>query len=304
MNLAQFDFNLLKVLYALLLTGSTKEAASKLGISSSAVSHALSRLRSALGDPLFKRENNLQVPTPFALTLKAKLVPLFISLNDDLFTDSIDGSRSFKIVCPPALMDIMTSPLSELSFKLDFYAECIPYQRRSWREEVLDGTIDLVFAVGGDQSPVSSLKFETIGISRLVIIYGSPLRPALEHVKELSLEQLVSYKHVYCLPWPQDDNELDRQLRRRGLFRTIGFKCPEYSQVISAINSSPYLAIVPEPWLKNQSLKHPIYQTKLTDSLAIGNLFMMHRKSMQPWKKKIVASLKSKIESYYKTTNL
>ncbi|MEX6211770.1 hypothetical protein AB6G58_20710 [Providencia huaxiensis] len=64
--------------------------------------------------------------------------------------------------------------------------------------------------------------------------------------------------------------------------------------MISAINSSPYLAIVPEPWLENQSLKHTIYQTKLTDSLAIGNLFMMHRKSMQPWKKKLLRHLNPK----------
>jgi len=303
MNLAQFDFNLLKVLYALLLTGSTKEAAYKLGISSSAVSHALSRLRLALGDPLFKRENNLQVPTPFALTLKAKLVPLFISLNDDLFTDIIDGPRSFKVVCPPALMDIITPILSELSSALDCYVECIPFQRRSWREEVLDGSVDLVFAVGGDQSPVSALQFEAIGISRLVIIYGKPLRPALEHIKEFSLEQLVSYKHVYCLPWPQEDNELDRQLRRRGLFRTIGFKCSEYAQVIPAINSCPYLAIVPEPWLENQLLKDTVHKIKLTDSLAVGYLFMMNRKSMQPWKKKIVASLKAKLALYYQSAN-
>ena len=303
MNLAQFDFNLLKVLYALLLTGSTKEAAYKLGISSSAVSHALSRLRLALGDSLFKRENNLQVPTPFALTLKAKLVPLFISLNDDLFTDIIDGPRSFKVVCPPALMDIITPILSELSSALDCYVECIPFQRRSWREEVLDGSVDLVFAVGGDQSPVSALQFEAIGISRLVIIYGKPLRPALEHIKEFSLEQLVSYKHVYCLPWPQEDNELDRQLRRRGLFRTIGFKCSEYAQVIPAINSCPYLAIVPEPWLENQLLKDTVHKIKLTDSLAVGYLFMMNRKSMQPWKKKIVASLKAKLALYYQSAN-
>lgn len=303
MNLAQFDFNLLKVLYALLLTGSTKEAAHKLGVSPSAVSHALSRLRLTLGDPLFKRENNIQVPTPFALTLKAKLVPLFISLNDDLFTDTFDGSRNFKMVCPPALMDIITPTLSELSFELDFYAECIPYQRRSWREEVLDGTVDLVFAVGGDQNPVSSLKFETIGTSRLIIIYGEPLRSSLKDIDDFSLEQLVSYKHVYCLPWSQDDNELDRQLRRRGLFRTIGFKCPEYAQVIPAINSCPYIAVVPEPWLENQPFKHTVYKIKLVDSLAIGNLFMMNRKSMLPWKKKIISSIKSKIAMYYKPTN-
>lgn len=299
MNLNQFDFNLLKVLYALLLTSSTKEAAAKLHISPSAVSHALSRLRASLGDPLFKRENNKQIPTPFALSLKEKLVPLFISLNDDLFTEAIDGSRTFKVVCPPALIDIITPILSEQSELAGCYIECVTYQRRSWRDEVLDGSIDLVFAVGSEQKPVSSLKYETIGESKLLVIYGKDAKLEFNNSTEISLEELVKYKHVYCLPWLQDENELDRQLNRRGMSRNIGFKCPEYSQVIPALNNSSMLAIVPEPWLRNSGLKNTVNIRNLPDDLALGRLFIMYRKSMQPWKKKIVAILKSKAGQYY-----
>ncbi|EKQ6671711.1 LysR family transcriptional regulator, partial [Salmonella enterica] len=54
MNLLQMDMNLLKVLYVLLETGSTGKTAQKLALSSSAVSHALMRLRDALNDPLFR----------------------------------------------------------------------------------------------------------------------------------------------------------------------------------------------------------------------------------------------------------
>lgn len=299
MNLAQFDFNLLKVLYALLLTSSTKEAAVKLRITPSAVSHSLSRLRASLGDPLFKRENNKQIPTPFALTLKAKLVPLFISLNDDLFTEAIDGSRTFRIACPPALIDIITPILSGQCELADCYTECVTYQRRSWRDEVLDGSVDLVLAVGGEQKPVSSLKYETVGESRLVVIYGKNTKLKFDNPTEISLQELVKYKHVYCLPWPQDENELDRQLSRRGIPRSIGLKCPEYSQVMPALNNSSMLAIVPEPWLRNHELKNTVHIRNLPDELALGRLFIMYRKSMQPWKKKIVSMLKLKLGQYY-----
>ncbi|MEQ4923436.1 LysR family transcriptional regulator [Proteus hauseri] len=299
MNIAQFDFNLLKVLYALLQTGSTRDAALKLGISSSAVSHALSRLRVALNDPLFKRENNCQVPTPFALALKTRLVPLFISLNDDLFKDNNEEVKEFKIVIPPALTGVVTSTLASLSSQLNFSVICIPFQRRSWREEVLDGSVDLVLAVGDYQNPVSSLRFDDVGCARLVVIYGEPLRANFEGMDKISLEQLVAYQHVYCLPWGQDENEIDRQLRRRGLNRSIGFKCNDYSQVIPAITTAPYIAIVPKPWLDVLQEKSRVYELQLNDELAIGKLFLMHRKSLSPWKKKTISSVKLKLKSFY-----
>lgn len=48
MNILQMDMNLLKVLYLLTSTGSSQKTADKLGISTSAVSHALARLREVL----------------------------------------------------------------------------------------------------------------------------------------------------------------------------------------------------------------------------------------------------------------
>jgi DNA-binding transcriptional LysR family regulator len=68
MNILQMDMNLLKVLYLLTCTGSSQKTADKLGISTSAVSHALARLREVLDEPLFRREGHRQVPTLFALS--------------------------------------------------------------------------------------------------------------------------------------------------------------------------------------------------------------------------------------------
>ena len=56
MNFATFDLNLLRVLDALFREGSTVKAGERLAMSQSAVSGALSRLRHALGDPLFVRQ--------------------------------------------------------------------------------------------------------------------------------------------------------------------------------------------------------------------------------------------------------
>ena len=55
MHVANFDLNLLKTLDAVLETRSVTRAAQKLGLSQPATSHALQRLRDALGDPLLVR---------------------------------------------------------------------------------------------------------------------------------------------------------------------------------------------------------------------------------------------------------
>ena len=73
MNFKTLDLNLLRVLDALLDTGSTTRAAVALGLSQPAVSAALSRLRHALGDPLFLRHGRALAPTDYARSLRDPL---------------------------------------------------------------------------------------------------------------------------------------------------------------------------------------------------------------------------------------
>lgn len=63
------DLNLLVALDTLLEQGSVAKAASQLGLSPSAMSHTLARLRETTGDPLLVRAGRGLVPTPRALEL-------------------------------------------------------------------------------------------------------------------------------------------------------------------------------------------------------------------------------------------
>lgn len=64
------DFNLLVTLDAVLTEGSVAGAARRLGLSASAMSRALARLRETTGDPLLVRAGRGLVPTPRALALR------------------------------------------------------------------------------------------------------------------------------------------------------------------------------------------------------------------------------------------
>src|SRR6478735_11818688 len=67
------DANLLLALDALLQAGSVTGAARRMNVSPPAMSHTLSRLRLAVGDPLFVRAGNRLVPTPRALAMRERV---------------------------------------------------------------------------------------------------------------------------------------------------------------------------------------------------------------------------------------
>ena len=81
MNLRRFDLNLLPILRALLATHSVARASEMLGLSQSATSGALSRLRVMFGDPLLILVGRQLVPTPYADALVPLLETTFLDLH-------------------------------------------------------------------------------------------------------------------------------------------------------------------------------------------------------------------------------
>src|SRR5580698_7436061 len=71
--MADIDLNLLIALDALLAEGSVAGAARRLGLSASAMSRTLARLRAATGDPLLVRAGRSMVPTPHATELRERV---------------------------------------------------------------------------------------------------------------------------------------------------------------------------------------------------------------------------------------
>ena len=88
------DLNLIKVFDALLETRNVSRAADALGVSQSAVSHALARLRTLVGDPLFVRTGNRMEPTPRAQRLAEPLRDLLVGENNNPVT--LDGYLDFR----------------------------------------------------------------------------------------------------------------------------------------------------------------------------------------------------------------
>src|SRR5947207_15082213 len=73
---ADADLNLLIALNVLLSEGSVSKAAVRLGLSESAMSRTLARLRESTGDELLVRAGRAMVPTPRALALRDRVKEL------------------------------------------------------------------------------------------------------------------------------------------------------------------------------------------------------------------------------------
>src|SRR5205085_11153826 len=95
------DANLLRALDALLQAGSVTGAARRMNVSPPAMSHTLSRLRLAVGDPLFVRSGNRLVPTPRALAIGERVARVATEvralLRPDLPLDLATLERTFII---------------------------------------------------------------------------------------------------------------------------------------------------------------------------------------------------------------
>src|SRR5690349_8878469 len=74
--MSEIDFNLLTALEALLAEGTVVGAARRLGLSESAMSRTLARLRAATGDPILVRAGRDMVPTPRAEALRGQIAAL------------------------------------------------------------------------------------------------------------------------------------------------------------------------------------------------------------------------------------
>lgn len=130
--LRRLDLNLLLVFDAIYRHSSVRLAADELAMSTSALSHALSRLRVALNDPLFFREGHRMCPSVYATQLAPSIASVLKLLNQELTrqpefsaADSTERIQiaitDFTALCIfPALMQKLQHEAPGLRFELRY----------------------------------------------------------------------------------------------------------------------------------------------------------------------------------------
>lgn len=227
----ELDLNLLRVFDALHDLRSVTRAANRLGLTQSAISHALGRLRNALGDPLFHRGPGGLQPTARAMEIAPGIAEGLAQLRGALAPSRFDpgcaerhftistGSYFCTMLIPalvakartlaPSISLTITNPSADLLRTLD------------------DGTVDLALGVFGKVP--ARLLCEPLFHERLVWIAArdNPLLNAADCTTRISLAPrleimagrpspgLGSFLMTGGLEWrvTTDDNELSSQRR-------------------------------------------------------------------------------------------
>jgi DNA-binding transcriptional LysR family regulator len=250
--LASVDLNLLLALDAMLEEGNVTRAASRIGISQSAMSHALRRLRRQLGDPLFVRVGNAMRPTRQAKGLRVPVKEAVRQIERVLaprpeFRPAV-LERSFRILAGDAAQLLMIPALARRLAALAPKAR-LEIQDLSWShfgERLASGDADLALCWAGDLEPSRAIAREPIFTDRHVCL----VRADLEGVPDpLDWATYATLGHLVLLPRGTEyplTRQIDNALERRGLARRRCVTLNSVLLVAEVLATSDYVATVTE----------------------------------------------------------
>ncbi len=158
-RMEDIDLNLVTALDVLLTEGSVTGAARRLGLSTSAMSRTLARLRTATGDPLLVRAGRRLVPTPHATALRDRVHAIASDARAVLrpATADIDlatHASTFTIRAAASFMDMLAGPVVATIGDIapGVRVRFVPKLDRD-PGPLRDGAVDLEIGKRGDDAP-------------------------------------------------------------------------------------------------------------------------------------------------------
>ena len=149
-DLRRFDLNLLVVFEVLLVERSVTRAAERLARTQSAISHALSRLRVQLGDPVLVKGGKFMQPTPFALDFLEEVRPILARIQRALSPrhsfDPASSRRIFRLCAPDFALTLFTRLHARLRVEAPSVAIDWSGLRNSMLLDLVEGQIDVAIA--------------------------------------------------------------------------------------------------------------------------------------------------------------
>src|SRR5450830_1010655 len=248
------DLNLLIALDALVAEASVAAAARRLGLSASAMSRTLTRLRTVTGDPLLVRAGRRMVLTPCAEALSERTRNIVHEARSILRPSAIEPEiatlkRTFTIrandgfveIFGAALIDAVTSAAPFVRLRFAPKAEKSPLPLR-------DGSADLEIGVLSEMGPevrVQALfRDNFVGVVRR----GHPL----ESDDKVSAKRYTDFGHVVASRHGRTTGPVDEALTALRLKRMIIAVVPSFPAALAVAQASDLIALVPASFMNNQ----------------------------------------------------
>lgn len=226
-HLRALDLNLLVVLDALLAEHSATRAAVRLGLTQSAVSHALARLRDTLDDPLLVRGGGGLVPTPRADALRQPLRRLLDELTGLLRPPAFEPATATGTVTVAAADYATSVVVPALAARLATEAPGLDLRLRpppaDGPRALADGEIDLALDVPVPDA--DGLHARPVLEDGFVAVLRAG-HPAL--AETWTVESFAALRHVLIAPRGTPGGPVDQGLAERGLQRRLVVTVPHF----------------------------------------------------------------------------
>lgn len=244
------DLSLLPALNALLTEVSVVRAARKVGLSPSAMSRTLDRLRAATADPLLVRAGRGLVLTPRAEALRVQVRQVtqealsVFQPGDDVF-DPATIERSFTIRANDGFVETMGARLlaglrAEAPGVRLRFAPKPDKDVRALRE----GDVDLEIGVLGESGP--EIRIQTLFRDRFVGVArkGHPLL-----AEPITPRRYAACEHVAASRRGVAVGPVDRALADLGLSRTVIAVVPGFAAAVAIAAASDLVALLPASYM-------------------------------------------------------
>ncbi|MBW4592722.1 MAG: LysR family transcriptional regulator [Brasilonema angustatum HA4187-MV1] len=232
-DLSQLDLNLLLVLYALLQERNVTNAGKKIGLSQSATSHALQRLRQVFNDPLLVRSKKDMLLTPCGLSLLEPLEKILLNI-EQLIQPTVFEPKTALGTIGLAVSDYATVLILPMVLKeISQQAPQLNIECHIWRGETLDnlrnGAINL--GLGVPKLPeTEEFKSQKLFVEDFVCIVRAD-HPITQ--TDLTVESYLALPHGSVTPINviPIKGHLDNVFSNLGVKRRVMLKTPHFLSV-------------------------------------------------------------------------
>lgn len=246
MSLSRLDLNLLRVLDTVLSERSVVRAARRLHVTPSAISNALARLRSVLGDPLVIRSGRGIVPTTraaeLAPSLKRALNELERAVQSDAF-DPTTTTKQFTLAISDAGQIARLPRLAKLLAKEMPHSQLRVVGVDTYMSSGgITGTeVDVAIIAVAEKTPGVHFAPLYKEDSVLVARRGHPRASA-----QITKTQLGQLQHVDVQVAPgRGYRELARSYARLDIKREVGMVVPSFIAAAAVIAQTDFVATLP-----------------------------------------------------------